>query len=156
VWVHDELLEADNRHIPFVEVREQGVQAQGGFLDSRQHIKYDEPSRDKCLVDLAQTLGRWHRGKKVRLQLLPEELTLELIPLLRNPYLSCTYQTLWNGTESTPTRTTLRPIKGGLFLDAQDIPSDALIQIRIECPNHSWVSFYESIDSVGIFMKKEQ
>ena len=90
-WVIEEIATAISKKL-VVEVRETGVDDQGGIACDRQRIPYDEHSRDKCLVEVVKTIGKWHSLERVKLKVLPEEYVQELSPLLRDPDLKCTYQ----------------------------------------------------------------
>jgi hypothetical protein len=61
-WVTDEIATADGQDpkIPFVEIREVGVDPQLGIAGGKAHIQYQEEKRDRCLLELAQTISRWH------------------------------------------------------------------------------------------------
>jgi hypothetical protein len=153
-WVTDEMALALAQKIPVVEVREQGVDDQGGILGDRQRIVYDENQRDKCLVELVKTIGKWHQVNRVKLQLLPDEYAHEIFPLLRKEDLRCTYRLLSDGMEQGEIATKVVPIKGGLFIEAKDVPRDALIQVHVRYQGTSWISSFESIDSLGIRLQK--
>jgi len=53
------------------------------------------------------------------------------------------------------TPTSVLPITGGLFIHVKNIPRMALIQIRVECSGNSWMSNFESMDSLGINLQQE-
>ena len=101
-WVEDELALAIGRGLRVAEIREDGVDEQGGLPGDRQWISYSEAGRDKLLVELAKTLGDWVRAVNVNLQLLPPEFVDEIRPLLRAPGFRCTYTLLEGSRESDP------------------------------------------------------
>ncbi len=155
-WVTDELSHALAFKLPVVEIRESGVDDQGGIAGDRQRVIYNENERDKCLVEIVKTLGNWHSNETMELQLLPEECAQAVRPLLRNPGLRCTYQILEkNGTMGEEMTATILPITGGLFIRAKNIPPMSYIRIRIECSGKSWSSNFENIDSLGIHLHEE-
>lgn len=155
-WVTDELSHALAFKLPVVEIREVGVDDQGGIAGDRQRVIYNENERDKCLVEIVKTLGNWHSNETMELQLLPEECIQAVRPLLRNPGLRCTYQILEkNGTMGEEMTATILPITGGLFIRAKNIPPMSYIRIRIECSGKSWSSNFENIDSLGIHLHQE-
>jgi len=154
-WVTDEIATALAADKPVIEVREAGVDDQGGILGDRQRIKYSKKERDKCLVEIVKTIGKLHRGSKVRLKLLPEEYVRELFPLHRKPELKCSYKYLLDGKESEYIPMKIRPITGGLFAEARDVPNKALIQIVISYRDKQWYSSFESTDSLAIRLIKE-
>ena len=154
-WVTDEMAHALSKNLPAVEVRESLVDGQGGIADGRQIISYDEAARDKCLVELVQTIGKWHDVNNVKLQLLPVECAAEIIPLYRKPGFGCAYRFLVDGNESDEIATKIQPIKGGLFVEVKNVPRQALIQVNIKYQNINWISSFESTDSVGIYLRKD-
>jgi len=151
-WVDNELTLAIGGDLRAVEVREQGVDSQGGLAGDRQWIEYREDERDKLLVELAKTVGGWVRI--FRLQLLPEAFVNEIRPLLGAPGFRCTYTVLEGSRESAPRETPVRPIKGGLFVWADGLSDQSLIRVTIEGNGKRWSSDYEGIDSVGINLKQ--
>ena len=95
-WVTDEIsLAIANNLVHVLEIRETGVNAQGGIAGDRQIIYYNENQRDRFLVELVKTLGSWHQGGKVKLQLLPDLCVQNIRPFLKNPRLRCTYKLLY-------------------------------------------------------------
>lgn len=154
-WVTDELSHALALNLPVAEVRETGVDDQGGIAGDRQRIVYDDARRPLCLVELAETVGRWSRGLNLRFQLLPEEFVNQVAPLVRQPGFRCSYRLL-EGIRQSPDRPAqVVPIKGGLFVNAAGIPPQALIQIQVQGGGFSWSSDFESVDSLSIRLKQD-
>ena len=151
-WVDNELTLAIGNQARVVEVREEGVDLQGGLAGNRQWIKYKESERDKLLVELAKTVGRWVRV--ATLQLLPQSFVDEIRPLLGAPGFRCSYTVLDGGRESESRETPVRPIKGGLFIWADGLSPESLIQVTIEGNGKRWTSDYEALDSVSINLKQ--
>ncbi len=149
-WVQQELSTAIAKGKLVAEVREKDVDPQVGVDGDRQRIIYEETNRDKCLVEIVKTIGRWHASVFVDLQLLPKEFIEAVRPLLKNPRLKCQYKLMEKTRESGPFNATIKPIKGGLFMTASNVPREALIQVFVECDNQSWNSDYESVSSIGI------
>jgi hypothetical protein len=154
-WVQEELAYALAKNKRVVEVREQGVDDQGGLLGDRQRITYDEAARDRLVLELAQTIGAWVRSEPVSLQLLPPEFVNEIRPMLRAPGFRCTYTVLEGSQESQPLETPVRPIKGGLFIQARRNSPRDFIRVSVEGNGRRWLSEWESIDSVGIRLDPE-
>lgn len=153
-WVINELAAAFTLKRRVLEVRECGVDPQGGLTQNLQRIDYDETKREKCLVEIVKALGIWHQMDTVKIQLLPEDVANnDLRPLLDDQGLSCKYIIRIGNYEDGPFDAQIKPIKGGLFLDAPSVPRDALIRISIRYGNRAWASDYESIDSYGIHLK---
>jgi hypothetical protein len=155
-WVTDELSHAIAFQLPVAEIRESGVDEQGGIAGDRQRILYKESERDKCLVEIVKTLGRWHASDTIELKLMPDECIQAVRPLLRNPGLRCMYQVLErNGTMGDPVPAQILPITGGLFVRARNVPPMSYIQIRVECAGKSWSSEFENVESLGIHLHEE-
>lgn len=153
-WVTDEISQAAGK-IPIIEVREVGVDPQGGIVGDRQHVVYNEKERDKCLVELVKAIGKWHQERQVQLQLLPQEFVQNILPHLKNPGLRCTYKLLVDDMEGNEIQTKILPIKGGLFMHAKGVQREALIQIHVECMGNSWTSNFESTDSLNISLRQD-
>jgi len=154
-WVTDEISQAMAYGLPVLEVRETGVDDQGGIVGDRQRIIYQEDERDKCLVGIVKTLGKWHRRGKIKLKLLPAGCVEELMPLIRKPDLRCHYTLLVDGETSQEFPSRLFPEgMGGLFIYARNVPREALIQVHIEYQGKHWISNFESAD-VGVHLRKE-
>jgi len=151
-WVLQEIALALQRGIPFVEVREQGIDSQAGIAGNHQRISYIEGQRDRCLVEIAQALGTWHSLQTVRFKILPEACAVQLRSLRTKPDFRVFYQLLINGQERQLMPTSMRPITGGLFIDVQNVPTDSLVRVRVECQGHAWESDYESMGSIGIHL----
>ena len=154
-WVTDEISQALANNIPVIEVREDGVDAQGGIAGDRQSVPYDENRRERCLVDLVTAIGRWHRERQVELKLLPDEFAQKVFPYLRRPDLRCTYSLLNDDEQSEEKPARILPIKGGLFVRARGVLPEALIQIHVECSGESWTSSFESTDSLSITLRQD-
>lgn len=155
-WVTDEISSALTYKLLVAEIRELGVDEQGGIAGDRQRIAYNENERDKCIVEIVKILGKWHSGDTIDLQLLPDEFVQNIRPLLRNPSLRCTYKILdSNGDPSDEIPATILPITGGLFVRAKNVPRLSFIQIRVECSGNSWSSNFEKTDSLGIRLQQE-
>jgi hypothetical protein len=155
-WVTDEVAHALAYRLLIAEIRENGVDEQGGIVGDRQRIIYNENEREKCLVEIVKILGKWHSTDTVRLQLLPDECVQAIRPLLRNPGLRCTYKILDNDGElGEEIPATILPITGGLFVHAKNVPRLSLIQLRVECSDKSWTSNFENTDSLSIPLHEE-
>lgn len=155
-WVTDELVFAIASKLRVVEIRETGVDEQGGIAGDRQRIIYNENERDKCLVEIVKTLSNWHASETLGLKLLPNECIQAVRPHLRKATLRCTYQIMdRNGTVGDEIEAEIRPITGGLFVYAKNVPPMSFIQIRVECPGQLWISEFENVESVGIHMHEE-
>jgi hypothetical protein len=155
-WVTDELSHAIAFKLLVAEIREIGVDEQGGIAGDRQRITYNEGERDKCLVEIVKTLGNWHSSDTIELKLLPDECIQAVRPLLRNPDLRCTYQVLErNGMMGEEIPVQILPITGGLFVRAKNVPPMSFIRIRVECDGKFWTSEFENVESLGIHLHKE-
>jgi hypothetical protein len=155
-WVTDELAYATALKLRVVEIRETGVEEQGGIAGDRQRIIYNERERDKCLVEIVKTLGNWHSSDTIELKLLPNECIQAVRPHLGKPSLRCTYQILErSGLMGEEIPAQILPITGGLFVRAKNVPPMSFIQIRVECAGKLWSSEFENVESVGIHLREE-
>lgn len=155
-WVIEELATAAAKPNPrLAEVREEGVDEQGGIVGDRQRIEYRESARDHCVVEVAKVIGKWHKRRAVMLHLLPEDCVRELMPLHGKQDLRCSYQLLLDGEARPETPARIVPITGGLFLKAKDVPPQALVSVHVEYHGMHWRSDYENLDSPGIHLIKE-
>jgi hypothetical protein len=155
-WVTDELALAIQQKRLCVEVRERDVASQGGVAGGRQFIEYDEQARDKCLVELVKTLGKWHLEAPITVQLRPGAFVDWLRPRLRRPGLHCTYTVLEGSRQSEAVQTEILPIKGGLFIKVE-IPRHALLQVHVKVSGEPpWSSDFDTIDSFGIDLKQDE
>jgi len=153
-WVEDELVYAIAHGLRVLEVREKGVDPQAGMPGDRQYVEYDRKARGKCLVDLARTVGNWSRGVPVNLKLVPQKIYKEILPHLTPPNYECTYVVWHQGRESPEQEAKIRPVSGGLFVNASRLPPQALIQIHVKVGDKRWSSEFSPIDSVDIRLKR--
>lgn len=163
-WVRDELLTAANAQppIPFVEVRETQVDGQGGMLANRARITYDEAQRDRCLVDIATVIGRWHRQAAASgsflLELLPDDFSKEIRPLLQDPDLRCLYRVLEEDEmdAGSDVVTPIRRLRGRMAIRTGPVPRDALIQVEVWQGRSKllWASEWQKVDSRIINLDK--
>jgi hypothetical protein len=155
LWVIQELAAAYTLDKRLVEVRENGVNPQGGMLQDYQRINYDETARDKCLVKITEALGAWHSTDMVRIQLLPEGIANDdLRPLLNQGGLTCQYTVRSGSYDAPAVPVNIVPITGGLFISVPQPSRDDLIQISIRYGNRVWNSDYESLNSYGIHLRQ--
>jgi len=153
-WVSDELSIGIAHGINVLEVREKGVDEQGGIAGDRQRIEYEENHRDKCLVEIAKTIGRWQRISDINIKLLPQEFVDNLRPLLRRPEFRCSYNLIDGRTEQFNTNADVRPITGGLFVKIKNVSKEALVQINIRTGEDSWTSDFEPVEQYRINLYK--
>jgi hypothetical protein len=157
-WVLQELSIAEERELLVLPVREQGLEPQTGITGNYQWIDFRPEERDKCLVEIAKALGRWHLRNVVQIELLPESCTTEIRPLLRRPGFKASYQILdeSSGEEGVLLNAQVVPkAPGGLYLYARDIRRDALLRVQIEAMGQRWISEYKAMDTVGVHLAKE-
>jgi hypothetical protein len=155
-WVTDEISQALALGLKTVEVREQDVDPQRGIAGGCQFIPYNKGQRDRCLVQLVEALGEWHRHNLVKLQLLPEECAQSIIPLMGDQQFRCVSQTYEDGAEepNQETKLELRPLAGGLFAYIRDVPLGAFIRVSVQCGGRSWGSAFESTNHYGIRLRE--
>ena len=153
-WVIMELAAAITLKKRAVEVREVGVDPQGGPDQGLQRIDYIEEKRDQCIVDIVKAVGSWHQSDNVTIQLLPAGLVdVDLRPIYKSPGIQCEYFLRVGNVDEGPYPAKLTGIKGGLFIEAPNVPQNALIQISVSYGGRTWSSDYESPDSRGIHLR---
>ncbi len=152
-WVKDELAIAVAHDKKIVEVREIGVDSQGGITSGYKKIKYDEKARDKCLVEIVKAVGDWKKNNLVRVQLLPEGIHNDLRPLLNDQGLSCHFVIRTGSFNTEEKQAKIERITGGLFVYVPQLDSDSFIQISIRYGSQEWCSDYESLNSFGIHLR---
>ena len=157
-WVVQELTvaEAQVPRIPWVEVREEGVDV-GGLVEAAdlQRIQYKEAERSVCLVKIAQALRRFSDLTNVTtIRLGPTGIVDEISPLLDDPTFTCSCQILRGIIETPAVRKPVLPIKGGLFVQLQGIARSELVRLTITAGGRTWRSAYESIDAVDLQLKE--
>src|SRR5271157_9461 len=137
-WVTDEISHALASKVPFVvEVRETGVDDQGGIVFDCQRIPYDETQRDACLVNIAKVIGGWHRElaqqRPIRLKLLPDSCYADIAPIYGQPGFSSGYRLMMvDGSETDLIKAEVRPIRGGLFMEVKNVRRDSLIRVQLD------------------------
>jgi hypothetical protein len=152
-WVVEELAAAAVLEKKTVEVREKGVEQQGGFTQANQRIEFDETARDKCLVDIVKALGVWHSTDFVQVQLLPEGVANDDLRPLLDQGLTCHYVTRVGSYDDQPVQAVVAGIKGGLFVYVRKPERDALVRINLRHGGRVWSSDYESLNSYGIHLR---
>jgi hypothetical protein len=133
-WVVQELLMAHAENLPWVEVREEGVEPPGGILESAgtQRIDYREADRADCLVKIAQALSRFREQTSIiTVRLGPATTVDHISTLLNDGTFACTCETLRGTRESAPRSIPVRPIKGGLFVQLRGIAPEEFVRITI-------------------------
>lgn len=153
-WVSDELALAIAARIRVAEVREKDVDLQGGLAGGRQWIPYDEATRDRCLVDLAMMLGGWTEGRSLDLQLLPVETARMIRPALGHAASRCTYKLVRGHWESDETEATVRPTPSGLIVHVREVPSDALVQVKVVAGGKVYTSEFVGPKSIGVTLQE--
>ena len=154
-WVSDELAAAIALGVRAVEVRQTGVDPQGGLAGDRQWVSYDESKRDQCLVEIVKTLGRWGRGLSIDLQLLPQEAARQIRPLLARPGSRCTYKLVQGHWEPPDREAPIRPTPSGLVVHIPELPVDALVQVRVSAGGKSWTSDFVGVKSLGVTLQED-
>lgn len=157
-WVLKELNAAyrNDPPIPFVEVREEGVDVSGEDFAKAdyQRIEYREEDRAACLLRLAQAVrGLQEQTRVIRVRLGPESVVAQSYDLLEEPSLVCECQTYAAGTESRPRAIPILPVQGNLEVQLRGIGRQDLVRIVISARGHRWRSDYESVDTVDIQLK---
>jgi len=156
-WVVEELLMALDEKLPWVEVREQGVEPSHPRLEAAdtQRIDYQPADRADCLVKIAQAVSRFRQQTSlVMVRLGPATVVDQISTLLNDDTFVCTCETLRGTHESGPYSVPVRAIKGGLFVQLRGIAPDELVRITIAAKDRVWRSSYESVDTIDIQVKE--
>jgi hypothetical protein len=145
-WVTDELAHAIGQRKRVLEIREDGV-VQDGIAGDRQRLTYNEQDKVKCIVQVIQVLGQWHRRSTRRFQLVPDDL---IRPHLNKPYFRCTYKVLDGFTETASKDVPVQKITGGLFITASDLSPDSLVQVQVVTDQRVLSSEYTAINAISV------
>jgi len=162
-WVTDELATANAQspRIPFVEIREAGVDPQLGIGTGKAYIRYDERERDRCLLNLVQTIFRWHSEMRVCVfELAPLQLIDAIRDKLGDANLQCSCQLLNTNTgdEKDLPPTKIMQQREGLFIYLRNVPSDwfTLVRVRVSFGKQFlWVSDYQKSDARIVTLKQQ-
>jgi hypothetical protein len=158
-WVIQEMTAAHVQvpSIPWVEVREDGVDSPGGILDAvnAQRIDYFEADRAACLVRIAEALRRFHDLANVTtIRLGPIAAADQIGALLDDPLFECSFQILRGTTLLPAERAQVLPIKGALCVKLRGVARGDLVRITISTRGRRWRSDYESVDTVDVQVKE--
>jgi hypothetical protein len=159
-WVADEIRTADDQEpkIPYVEIREAGIDPQTGMNVGKAYIALNEGERDRCLLALAQTISRWHSELRASIfQLSPDQFIKAVIPWIGDRNLECSYRLMnpITGNESGEVPMNIVSQKEGLFVYARNVPSDRLIRVRVSYGARLlWISEYQKHEIRVITLKK--
>ena len=77
--------------IRVLEVREVGLDDQGGMTGDRDRIMYDPAKLVSCIVEIAKALGEWHKLRS-KFLLTRDRLYGEMAPLLGQTGFRCQYR----------------------------------------------------------------
>jgi len=154
-WVIQELVTAYTQtpSIPFVEVREEGVEPPGGMVGAvgAQRIDYREADRAQCLLQIAQALRRLlDRLNVTTIRLGPVTVVEQIRVLLDDPTFSASSQLLREDAPLPPQPVAVFPIRGGLFVKLRGIVPGDLVRITISGRGQTWRSSFESMDAYNV------
>ncbi len=157
-WVAQEISAAHfhQPRIPYVEVREQGVRALGGALDSAdfQWISYREENRDRCLVEIAIALKRLAElTRTVCVGVHPEEVATAINRVINERSFRCEVETMNGLRKAGPFPAEIRPVQGALHIYVRGIRLEDLIRISIHSGGTSWVSDFEAQDILKVVLR---
>jgi hypothetical protein len=162
-WVTDELAFASQIGKSVAEVRELGVDEQGGIAGDRARIEYDSANRFGTLIQLTSTLARWHRQYK-RIHLLPllqivrDGGVAEIGPdwlrsQARHPGFRCRYRVL-DGDYATDFKDVqIQLVEGRFYFSASDVAPGPRIQVEISTGGQIFSSEFESVDDVNLAIR---
>jgi hypothetical protein len=159
-WVTDELAYASLIGKAVVEVREAGVDPQGGIVGDRARINYDGNNRVELLLQLTATLARWHRQIR-RVQVMPTKYvsrngqladvgTQWLRQRATQPAFRCQYEVLDGDDLSKPIDTKLLFIEGRMYFSAATLATGARVRLHITTAEGVFMSDFENVDDVNL------
>lgn len=160
-WVEQELTMAQtlDPSIPYVVVREEGVDPLSGFVGTAnyQEIRYSADSQARCLKDVVRALRHLAdltNRIKVKLSIngVAEE---ELGRLVGHRSFVCEFRK-WNEERFQPDGPFLanaRQEGGSLFVKLNGVIADDLVSIRIQSQGKMWESQFEPLDTIKMVMK---
>jgi hypothetical protein len=161
-WVTDELAFASQIGKTVVEVREVGVEPQGGIAGDRARIDYDEEHRFETMVQLTGTLVRWHQQfRRVHVIPLKQEMrggvVVEVGPdwlksQLNQRGFQCRYRVLEGRAPDEFRGVELHAIEGRVYFYASGLAVGARLQLEIVAEGHVYRSDFESIDAINLTM----
>lgn len=114
-------------------------------------MTYREEQRVDCVVEIVKVLGRWHLRGTRRFQLVPNSI---IRPHLSKQYFRCRYKVMEGNNEPTTTENVLvQRIQGGLFINAEGLSRDCMIQVEIFTDTRVLSSDYTKIDVISIHLE---
>jgi hypothetical protein len=152
-WVRDEMVYALARHMPVIEIREEGVRAPAGIIGDRQRIQFTNENRLACVRELVVALSRWNVRQ---IQLIPEGTAQakELRQAFRKAGFQVRYRTRLEGVDSEYFPARLDAVLGGLYLNARGLPSNALVEVQALLDGQLLLSSdWESVDAVQVIVR---
>src|SRR5258705_9793705 len=157
-WVIEELAVALKNKKAVFEIRERGVDPQGGIMGDRQRLEFEEK------IDVMLEIAKFISKEKSKLThkiflLLPTEFTDEIRPHLKSRDTRCVYRFLYRGKFYEPEETKLEKLgERELGIIIRKIPSEeAQIEITIEGPNEiCWSSSFISVGTMNIKLQKDK
>jgi hypothetical protein len=161
-WVTDELAFAIGADKAVVEIREGDIDPQDGIGGDRVRINYDETNRVDLVLQLTNTLARWHRQIR-RVHVLPfnqkvgdSDLSGIGTEWLRSrvdkPGFFCHYEVLDGDQTSKPVEAKLRFIEGRPYFTAKQLSSGSRLRLQITTPDGVFVSDFENVDDINLPM----
>lgn len=152
-WVTDELALASGHDKRLLEIRETDVDDQGGLVGNHQRIEYDEASRDKCLVDIAEALGVWNRSQPIKLRLNLKDVDSDQFEDMLDG-LVCMYNIRLGNYVGDQQQAAIIPYDSGNFVDIPTHGPGTLVRIELKYGAEKWSSKYSPLDLCGVDLKK--
>jgi hypothetical protein len=157
-YVVSELGKAAGAGRRFVQVRETGVDPQMNLSYGRQFIEYDDKKRERCLVEIVQTVARWAKElSTIQILLLPSDFQTAVRKHLDKELgVQCTYAVMHYGKLSPEAEQSAKvlPLAGNLAIQIPVVPPDSLIRVRVAAAGATWTCDYTSVDKRIVTLEK--
>lgn len=154
-WVLQEMLTARLKGIPLLIVQHKSVHFDEGMFAGARRVVFDDSTRDKLMVELAETFAAWKIELKPRpLYLLPRSVVEEVLPRIDS--FTCTYKYNEEGNELGPFNAKMVPVNEGISVYINDIPSENVtIQVVVQGRGFVWRSGYISVNALRIVLEPQ-
>ena len=156
-WVIEELTLALAKNKSVFEIREIGVDGQGGIMGDRQRFEFDD--KIKVMLEIAKFISK-EKSKLTHKTIIfmPPLFAKAIKPHFRSLDTKCTYRFLHKGREYEEEETKLEKLGDKRYgIIVRKIPSEeAQIEITINGPeNLCWSSGFFSIGIINVKLDKE-
>lgn len=155
-WVIEELAIALGKKIPIFEIREKGVDAQGGITGDRQRYEFEDKAA--LLFEVLKFLNKEKSKFSYKtFMLVPDNFIKEIRPLMKSRDTRCMYRFLYKAKFYEPEEAKLEKLGQGLGIIVKKIPSEeAQIEITVEHGQTIlWSSGFVSVGLINVELQKD-